>query len=71
VKAVNAKDEDGGTALMAAACRGDIENLKLLLENGADLNVKKKDGSTALTLAVQYGEKGIASLLKRTMARHR
>ncbi len=41
----------GGTALMAAARRGDAETVSLLLEYGADAELRNADGHTALMLA--------------------
>jgi len=48
---VNAKDEKGNTALMAAAgyCSADVVNL--LLQNGANINDKDNWGTTAMNLA--------------------
>jgi len=36
----------------------------LLLEKGADVNVKDKDGKTALIYASENGHKEVAALLK-------
>jgi ankyrin repeat protein len=41
----------GRTALLTAAFEGNLKNVKNLIEKGADVNVKKKDGKTALLLA--------------------
>ena len=41
----------GRTALLTAAFEGNFENVKNLIEKGADVNVEKKDGKTALLLA--------------------
>ena len=40
-----------------------IEVVRLLLENGADINAHDKDGETALTKAVKQGNKGVIQLL--------
>ena len=40
--------QPGETALMVVAKKGHKEVAKLLLENGADVNVKDEDGPTAL-----------------------
>ena len=52
---LNAKIDYLGTPLSIAASHGKVEMVKLLLENGADVNAKSKskDGSTPLELA-QY-----------------
>ena len=48
---LNARDEDGWTALMKAAREGQKGVVKILIDNGADVNVEaKKDAETALTL---------------------
>ena len=39
--------EEGGTPLMTAARNAQAKVVKLLLEAGADVHVKSKDGSTA------------------------
>jgi uncharacterized protein len=48
---VNMTDRKGYTALMYAANLGLIENVKILLANGADATLKSADGETALSLA--------------------
>ena len=50
---VNAKNSDGGTALMLAAYGGHPEVVRLLLEKGADVNVAMdvRDRATALMVA--------------------
>ena len=60
---VNAKDEDGGTPLMAAAYEGHTATVELLLAAGADVNVKDGWNKTALTEAVEYGHTAIIELL--------
>jgi ankyrin repeat protein len=47
---VNMRGPDRNTPLMEAAYGGHAETVKLLLERGADLSVKKRDGATAWTL---------------------
>jgi ankyrin repeat protein len=42
--------------------------VKLLLENGADVNDKDNDGSTALSLAKKYGRWNIVELLSNAGA---
>lgn len=43
---------NGQTALMLAICRQEIQIVQLLLENGADLNIAKIDGETAIHVSV-------------------
>ena len=48
---VNAKDKEGGTALLDAARRGHGAVVTALLEYGADVNAKEKDGGTPRDVA--------------------
>jgi len=43
--------------------RGDLANVKRLIEKGANVNAQTNDGYTALILASRYGHKEIAKLL--------
>ena len=52
----NEKDTNGQTLLMKAAKAGNEWQLKLLIDSGADINLKDKDGWTALMYAVRYQE---------------
>lgn len=55
-KLVHAKDENGWTPLHEAARAGSIEAVRLLVDKGADVNVKTEYGQSALLLATQeYG----------------
>lgn len=51
----NAKDagDEGRTALISAAARGDLEVVNLLVQGGADVNVKDDTGYTALLHAIE------------------
>jgi uncharacterized protein len=60
---VNAKEEDGRTALLIAAEKGDPGMVTLLAENGADVNVSDIDGYTALIYVAYKGDIEIAMLL--------
>ena len=71
---VNARDffddpddpEDSGTwrtPLIIAAERADFEISKLLIEKGAEVNVKGKEGWTPLKFAAWHGHLGLCSLL--------
>lgn len=58
---VNLMNNDSGnkTALMYAANHGYVEMAKLLMENGADLNLKRnKDCASAYVYAIRTGEEG-------------
>ena len=45
---INAQDADGFTALMYAVEAGDYQSARVLIKNGADVNIKDKYGNTAL-----------------------
>jgi len=48
---VNLQDLDGNTALHIATLNNNIDVVKLLLENGADKEIKNKNEKTALDFA--------------------
>lgn len=54
---VNAKDENGKTALMYAAERGDKKSVLQLIEAGADLNALDNNKNSALHYAAAYGNR--------------
>jgi uncharacterized protein len=59
------EDTDGATVLMGAA-RLNMRKLTLaLLEKGIDVNKQAKNGYTALTIAVQFGNAEIVKLLMK------
>jgi ankyrin repeat protein len=57
------KDEGGQTALHWAVRGGSVLVIKLLLENGANIEAKDKDSMTALHLAALKGEEAVVRLL--------
>ena len=61
---VNARDTDGNTALLVAACRlpKTYQVFKVLLEAGADVNANNKDGDSALHLMLRWGELDIDAI---------
>ena len=52
------------TAVMLASFNGHINATKLLVEAGANVNLKNKGGQTALSLATLRGQRDIATYLK-------
>jgi len=61
---VNARDDqDGRTILMHAAWFGHIDVMRILIDKGADVNAKNKNGATALILAADKGNAEIVSFL--------
>ena len=60
----NTKDPQSGSSLLAtAALMGHTEVVDLLLEHGADVNAKSRDGGTALHAAAFLGRAEIVKLL--------
>jgi ankyrin repeat protein len=61
---VNAKDDEGASALTRAVARGDVAIAEALLKADADgLNAQNKDGETLLMSAVRKGRTDLAKLL--------
>ena len=61
----NETNERGETALHWAVWRGrSVETIAALVDKGADLNARRKDGRTAYALAVVSGQTQVASLLQ-------
>ncbi|MGD0201363.1 MAG: ankyrin repeat domain-containing protein, partial [Bryobacteraceae bacterium] len=60
---VNAKRDDGATALMLASQYGRQEVVRALLDAQADVNAKRGDGATALMVASQYGRQEVVRAL--------
>ena len=64
VKNVNAKDKDGRTALMFAVWWRDcVEMVSLLVNAGAEVEARDKNGMTVLMLAFAKNRTGVASWL--------
>ena len=60
---VNAKVNDGWTALMSAALNKADDLAKLMIESGADVNAKDDKGKTALTYALERDASDVADIL--------
>jgi len=52
-----------GKSIYYAASVGDIEQVRLHISNGSDVNKKTTTGDTTLHYAVRYGREGVAKLL--------
>lgn len=60
---INAKEEDGRTALLIAVEKRDAGMAALLADNGADVNARDVDGYTALMYVAYKGNLELAELL--------
>ena len=63
MKSRNTKDEQGKTALMRAAEKGELQVVVNLLADGADINIKDDKGKTALDYAKENNHTEIAEFL--------
>src|SRR5687767_9522842 len=60
----NAKESpEGDTALSAAAGRGDLKVVEVLLQGGADINAEVRDGWTPLLIALQQDRDKVVQTL--------
>ena len=59
------QQDDGWTALHFAAFNGYLAIATRLLEGGADLTLRNKDGKTALDYARSYGYSEVVALLSQ------
>lgn len=55
--------QHGQTALMLAVSHGRLDMVQLLIEAGADVNIRDEDGSTALMCAAEHGHMEIVKHL--------
>jgi ankyrin repeat-rich membrane spanning protein len=62
---MNAQDVDGFTPLHLASGGGKLEVVRLLVEHGADIDVKDKGGWTAYQFALVKGYSEITKLLSK------
>jgi ankyrin repeat protein len=62
-QAFQATDEDGQTALHAAAGCGNEEIVSFLLGQGAQANSRDEDGATPLMMACEEGQTGVVKVL--------
>ncbi|MGM0369602.1 MAG: ankyrin repeat domain-containing protein [Bacillota bacterium] len=60
---VNSSNERGGTVLMVATLRENVEAVKILLSEGAKVDTKSKEGATSLMLAAGKGNSELVELL--------
>lgn len=60
---INARNEQGETALLIAAWNGTDDLVEVLLKRGADPNIKTRKGLSALKVASANGHTGIVKML--------
>ncbi|KAI9651903.1 MAG: hypothetical protein M1829_002114 [Trizodia sp. TS-e1964] len=66
---IEAKDDEGKTAMMCAAMRGHKAVMLLLLEKGADIDARDDTGKQALILAAVEGQESVMELLLKAGAK--
>lgn len=66
---LNAKDQQGETALMRAAAGNKVKIVKALINGGADVSAKDNRGHTALMRASEQRHTDVIALLKEAGAR--
>jgi ankyrin repeat protein len=63
-RGVTIRSEQGADALRSAARNGKLNTVKLLVENGVNVNNRNNDGETALSVAYDKGEIEICNYLR-------
>src|SRR5581483_4384546 len=66
---VNARDNQGRSALMAAASSGTTAAVETLINAGADVNAEDATSETAMTYAAAEGHAGAVDALQKRGAR--
>ena len=61
---IDAGTNEGYTALMGAAIKGNMEMAQVLLDAGADINHKAPNGKTALIMAQEKNQDEMVNFLK-------
>jgi ankyrin repeat protein len=65
---VNAKDNEGDTALIDASANGYVSIVRALIAAKADVNIVRNDGATALSVSLKNEHTDVADLLKKAGA---
>lgn len=63
VKTLHYKIEHAGAPFLEAARLGDLEKIKLLQQQGVDVQVRNKQGETALHVSARYGHEEVVKWL--------
>lgn len=61
---INDKEKNGACALIHSAINGNLELIKLLVENGADVDAKDHNGWTAMKWAIEQGHSDVIQFLR-------
>lgn len=56
-------NDNDDTLLICAVCDENLDEVKKLLDQGADMTIRNKDGDTALTYAFDSGNLDLINLL--------
>jgi len=59
-----ARNSVGNTSLLIASWLGRTENVRLLLERGANLDARNNEGTDALTAAQRQGHDDVVAILR-------
>jgi ankyrin repeat protein len=66
---VNAQDSSGATAMHKAAFVGNAAIVKVLIDSGADVNIKDQFGETPLKQAEFFGRDEVAAMIRKAAAK--
>jgi hypothetical protein len=61
---VNIRDSQGRTALMIAAARWPVKDVKRLIKSGADINARDNQGCSTLSIAQSEKRQDVIRLLR-------
>ena len=61
---INDQERNGASALIHSAIKGNLELTKLLIENGADVDEKDRNGWTAMKWAIEKGHADVVLFLR-------
>src|SRR5690625_7150833 len=65
------RDADGNTALMLAAYNGRVETLKMLIERGADVDIRNSRDQSPLAGAILKGEDEEVTIFQAASVAHK
>ncbi|MGB1428671.1 MAG: ankyrin repeat domain-containing protein [Cycloclasticus sp.] len=62
---INMQNNNSETLLMHAIMDNDLEKVRFLIENGADINILDKNGSSAFDYAIEINNEEIMKILDK------